>query len=176
MRWGFSEWEERLRPVLDEEGAELLDTQVSGGRKSLHLRFFVDRVAGVGIDDLARVSRKIGLVLDADPTLAGGYDLEVSSPGMNRVVRTEANFRRFAVERVSVRLAVPVMERTHLDGVIESCAGGVARVNVQGLGSVAVPLERIERAELRLDPRRPPKRGEAVERARPDGEVREDGE
>lgn len=175
MRWGLREWEERLRPVLEEERAELLDTQVSGGRKSLHFRFFVDRSEGIGIDDLARLSRKIGLLLDVDPQIAGGYGLEISSPGMNRVVRTEAHFQRFAGERVSVRTNVPVMGRVRLDGVIGSCADRVVQVEVEGLGRVEIRLDQIERAELRLDPRRPPRQGRPAPHEGRD-EVRENGE
>jgi ribosome maturation factor RimP len=173
MRWGLREWEERLRPVLDEEGAELLDAQVSGGRKSLSFRFFVDRMDGIGIDDLARLSRKIGLLLDADPSLVGSYGLEISSPGMHRVVRTEDHFRRFAGEKVHIRTLAPIEGRTHLEGVIGPCADGIVKVEVPGLGLIAVRLDQIDRAELRLDPRRP--RGGPAERAR-GGEVPDHGE
>lgn len=175
MRWGLSEWGERLRPVLDEEGVELLDAQVSGGRRSQKLRFFVDRSGGIGIEDLARLSRKIGLLLDADLSLVGSYELEVSSPGMHRVVRTEDHFRRFAGERVHVWTLVPIEGRTHLEGVIGSCAGGAVQVVVEGLGPVPVRLDQIDRAELRLDPRRPAGGGGAAGRARR-GEVPDHGE
>ncbi|MBD3162670.1 MAG: hypothetical protein GF346_09870 [Candidatus Eisenbacteria bacterium] len=152
----LSEWEDRLRPVLEEEGAELLEAHVGRRRNAVSLRFFVDREAGIGVDDLARLSRKIALILDADPVLAGTYALEVSSPGMNRVVRSEAHFRRFVGERVHVWTKIPRQGRTHFEGRIEGCDEGVVSVAVDRVGSVGFDLDQIERAELRLDPRRPP--------------------
>lgn len=152
----LNEWQERLRPVLDEEGAELLEAHVSRGRKTLQLRFFVDREAGVGVDSLATLSRKIALLLDADPMLVGNYSLEVSSPGMNRVVRTEAHFRRFVGEKVHVWTDAPREGRVHFEGSISGCKEGVVSVDVDRLGLIDFRLDEIKRAELRLDPRRPP--------------------
>jgi len=152
------EWEERLRPLLEEEGAELLEAQVSRGRNSLRLRFFIDREAGLAVDDLARLSRKIALRLDGDPSLAGRYEMEVSSPGMNRVVFREGHFRRFVGERVHIRLADIREGRRNFEGAILGCESGIVEVDVEGLGATSFALNEIERAELRLDPRRPPQR------------------
>jgi ribosome maturation factor RimP len=156
MGIGLKEWQERLRPVLEEQGAELLEVHLSRGRKSVQLRFFVDREEGVGVDDLAVLSRKIARLLDADPLLEGAYSLEVSSPGMNRVVRTEAHFRRFLGERVHVWTYSAHHDRTHFEGTIGRCGEGVVSVEVDQLGTVEFRLDEIRRAELRLDPRRPP--------------------
>ena len=156
MGIGLKEWQERLKPVLEEEGAELLEAHVSRGRKTLQLRFFVDREAGVGVDDLATLSRKIVSLLDADPLLQGGYSLEVSSPGMHRVVRTEAHFRRFVGERVHIWTHGVREGRTHFEGTISGCARGVVSVAVERMGTIEFGLDEIKRAELRLDPRRPP--------------------
>ena len=156
----LSEWEDRLRPALEEEAAELLEAHVSRRRNAMSVRLFIDREKGIGVEDLARLSRKIARILDADPVLAGAYALEVSSPGMNRVVRSEAHFRRFVGERVHVWTKSPREGRTHFEGRIEGCAGGVVSVAVDRVGSVPFDLEQIERAELRLDPRRPPGRPE----------------
>jgi ribosome maturation factor RimP len=153
-------WQERLGPLLDEEGAELLEAQVSRLRNLVKLRFFVDRESGLTIDDLAHLSRRIALTLDADPTLVGQYELEVSSPGMERVVRTEAHFRRFVGERVHVWTAQDGEGRRHFEGTIQGCSDRVVTILVDGLGPTDFPLTQIERAELRLDPRRPARRPE----------------
>jgi ribosome maturation factor RimP len=169
MRGGLSEWEQKLQPVLEEEGAELLEAHVSRRRNSYQFRFFVDREAGIGVNELAHLSRKIGIVLDADPLLVGNYSLEVSSPGMNRVVRTEAHFRRFVGERVHVWTRESREGRNHFEGTIRGCQDGVVTVAVDRLGETEFDLRGIERAELRLDPKRRPagagRRGE-----KPDGE------
>lgn len=150
------DWERKLAPLLDEAGAELLETQVSKGRTAWRLRFFVDREAGIGVDDLARLSRRISLLLDADPVLAGRYELEVSSPGMNRVVRSEPHFQRFRGERVHVWTHRRMLDRDYFEGTILACANGHVSVEVDQLGVLEFPLADIRRAELRLDPRRRP--------------------
>jgi ribosome maturation factor RimP len=175
MEKRHNEWAERLKPLLDEEGAELLETHVSRGRNSLQLRFFVDREAGLGIDDLARLSRKIGMLLDGDPTIAGRCDLEVSSPGMHRVVFAERHFRRFEGERVLIWTERAKDGRSHFEGTILGCAAGIVSVAVDGLGVTEFGLDEIKRAELRLDPRRRPLR-KNLEGEGASAEVRKNGE
>ncbi len=156
MGMRLSDWEDRLRPVLEAEGAELLEAHVSRRRNSLQLRFFVDREAGIGVDDLASLSRRIGDLLDDDPALAGSYSLEVSSPGMNRVVRTEAHFLRFVGERVHLWTHQPREGQDHFEGRIAGCENGIVSVDLDRSGTFDFGLDEIRRAELRLDPRRPP--------------------
>lgn len=175
MRNKLEEWQGRLRQVLDEEVAELVEAQVQRSRAGVRLRFFIDREDGIGIEDLARLSRKIGLVLDADPGLVGRYELEVSSPGMHRPVRTEDHFRRFAGETVHIWTLEPVGEGRHFEGTILGCADGTVSIQVDGQGLLSFDLAQIERAELRLDPKRPPRRYRVAEAA-PRHEVLKDGE
>ncbi|MDM7915888.1 MAG: ribosome maturation factor RimP [Candidatus Eisenbacteria bacterium] len=149
--------EEWLRPLLESEGFEFVDAQVSRTRGALRLRIFVDREEGLGIDDLARLSRRIGLLLDAEPGMAGAYELEVSSPGMNRAIWTERHFERFAGERVHLWIHEPNDGRRHFEGTILGVADGEASIDIDGQGPTRFALNRIERAELRLDPRRRPR-------------------
>ena len=164
-----------MKPLLEEEGAELLETNVSRGRNSVRLMFFLDREAGIGVTDLARLSRKIGMLLDSDPSLVGRYELEVSSPGMHRVVSTERHFLRFEGERVQVWTLRERDGLSHYEGTILGCAGGTVSVAVDGLGAIEIRLDEIKRAELRLDPRRPPHRKSPTEGGASD-EVRKNGE
>jgi len=141
----------------------------------LMLRFFVDREAGNSVDDLARLSRRIGMLLDCDASFAGRYELEVSSPGMDRVVFTEHHFRRFRGERIHVWTARPRDGRVHFEGTILGCAAGMVSVVVDGLGTTEFGLDEIKRAELRLDPRRPPRPWKPKDESASD-EVRKNGE
>ncbi|MBI3637320.1 MAG: ribosome maturation factor RimP [Candidatus Rokubacteria bacterium] len=85
--------EEVLLPVLGDYGLELVDVdwRPLGPRGSL--RVYVDKPGGVGIADCERLSRELGAVLDAADLMAGAYDLEVSSPGLERQLRKEREFR-----------------------------------------------------------------------------------
>jgi len=91
---------ERVRSVAERvtsaRGFELVDVEMSRGRGAHLVRLFVDRPGGIGLDDLQSVSEEISAILDALDPVPGSYTLEVSSPGLDRPLRTEADYRRFA--------------------------------------------------------------------------------
>jgi ribosome maturation factor RimP len=97
--------EENVVPVLRDHGLELVDLDWRPLRPRGVLRLYVDKPGGVGISDCERASREIGDVLDAAAIIAGGYDLEVSSPGLERQLRKEREFRWALGKRVQCWLA-----------------------------------------------------------------------
>ncbi len=97
--------EETVVPVLRDHGLELVDLDWRPLRPRGVLRLYVDKPGGVGIGDCERASREIGDVLDAAAIIAGGYDLEVSSPGLERQLRKEREFRWALGKRVQCWLA-----------------------------------------------------------------------
>ncbi|MBS0366813.1 MAG: ribosome maturation factor RimP [Proteobacteria bacterium] len=92
-----------VEPAAQRLGYELVDLEYSPGRHGV-LRVFIDAPAGVGLDDCEQVSRELSALLDVADPLPGAYTLEVSSPGLDRVLRTPAHFARFLGERVFVEL------------------------------------------------------------------------
>ena len=99
------EIEEVVIPVLRDHGLELVDIEWRPLRPRGVLRLFVDKSGGVGIGDCERASREIGDVLDAAAIIDASYDLEVSSPGLERVLRKEREFRWAIGKRVRCWLA-----------------------------------------------------------------------
>ena len=97
--------EEVLMPVLRDHRLELVDIEWRPLRPRGVLRLFVDKSGGVGIGDCERASREIGDVLDAAAIIDASYDLEVSSPGLERVLRKEREFRWAIGKRVRCWLA-----------------------------------------------------------------------
>ena len=96
--------EEVVRPVLRDHGVELVDLEWRGhGPRSL-LRVFIDKPGGVGIGDCERVSREVGDVLDAANLIDGRYDLEISSPGLDRPLSKEREYRWAIGKRVRCSL------------------------------------------------------------------------
>ena len=85
--------EEVIQPVLTGHGVDLVDLEWRGHAHRGVLRIFIDKSGGVGIADCERVSREIGHVLDADDVIPARYDLEVSSPGLDRPLRSEREYR-----------------------------------------------------------------------------------
>lgn len=97
--------EEVVQPVLRDHGLELVDLEWRSQRPRGVLRLFVDKPGGVAIGDCERASREIGDVLDAADVITGGYDLEVSSPGLDRQLRKERELRWAIGKRVRCWLA-----------------------------------------------------------------------
>ena len=137
--------EEVVAPVLRDHGLELVDLDWRGRRPRGVLRVFVDKPGGVGIADCVRVSRELGDVLDASVLVSEGYDLEVSSPGLDRQLRKEREFRWAVGKRVCCWLAGGREVR-----------GRLAEVETDRLvidaGSERVELPRAEVTKVCLEP------------------------
>lgn len=86
-------------PVLRAHGLTLVDVELRGGGGRAGLRFFVDKAGGVTIDDCRRFSQEIGDLLDVSDLLPGRFDLEVSSPGLDRELKKDRELR-WAVGRL----------------------------------------------------------------------------
>ena len=105
-----------IEPVLGRMGYELVELEYSAGRSHAVVRLFIDREAGVTLDDCAQVSREVSTVLDVADPIPSAYTLEVSSPGFDRVLRTEAHFGRYVGSRVFVELKEPREGRRRYTG------------------------------------------------------------
>jgi ribosome maturation factor RimP len=92
-----------VTPVLASLGLELFDLHLTGSGRGRTLRITVEREGGVDLDTIAAASQALTPVLDAEPTLAGSYLLEVTSPGVERALRRPEHFRRALGETVTVK-------------------------------------------------------------------------
>ncbi|MBN4076836.1 ribosome assembly cofactor RimP [Mariprofundus ferrooxydans] len=97
-----SEIETLLQPITDELGLDILKVSLGGGGRSQMLKVVVDQTGGVGADALARVSRGLALQMDAEDLIKGAYRLEVTSPGLDWPLETEADFVRHQGEWIKV--------------------------------------------------------------------------
>src|ERR1051326_9379570 len=85
--------EDVVVPVVRHHGLTLVDLEWRGDRRRGILRLFVDKAGGVGIEDCQRLSREVGDLLEAEAVIEQAYDLEVSSPGLDRQLRKDREFR-----------------------------------------------------------------------------------
>jgi ribosome maturation factor RimP len=108
-----------VEPVVRSHGLELVELEWRGRRPRAILRVFVDKPGGVAIRDCERLSRELGDVLDAEGLVSGPYDLEVSSPGLDRQLRTEREYRWAVGKRVHCWLAGGDERSGRLVGVTE---------------------------------------------------------
>ena len=107
-----------IEPLLGRLGYELVQLDFSACRAHALLRLFIDRDAGVTLEDCALVSREVSALLDVDDPIPSAYTLEVSSPGFDRVLRTQAHFGRFVGSRVFVELKEPRAGRRRYTGTL----------------------------------------------------------
>ena len=107
---------ELLAPVVADLGYELWELEFAPRAGGGLLRLYIDSDVGISLDDCERVSRAVSETLDAADPIPGHYTLEVSSPGLDRVLRTQAHFERFAGERVKLEMMQPVEGRKRFSG------------------------------------------------------------
>ena len=138
---------EVLGPEIEEQGYELVEVECGLQGSSLFLRLFLDKEGGIAIGDCASMSRYVSALLDKDDFIDGNYNLEVSSPGIDRPVRKVADFVRFAGERIKLQTVSPVEGRRNFTGELLGCEDGLVSVEV-GAVTVKVHIENVKRARL----------------------------
>src|SRR5204863_825908 len=115
---------EVAEPLALAGGLELVDVQYRPEAGRVVLRFLLDRPeGGVTLDELARVSRELGDLLDAHDAVPGRYHLECSSPGINRPLLRAAHYHRALGERVWVQTRAPIGGRRRFRGTVEAAPG-----------------------------------------------------
>jgi ribosome maturation factor RimP len=137
----------RFEPVLAELGFELVELEFVPGPGGGTLRIYIDNPEGIDVDDCADVSHVVSEMLDADDPFPGRYSLEVSSPGLDRILRTPEHFARYVDNRVKVELAVAREGRKRYTGMLRRADGESIEMEVDNF-SVSIRLAEISRARL----------------------------
>ncbi len=141
------ELENLLVPELETMGYECVKLEVVGSPRHPVVRLFIDKEGGVTVGECARVSRAIALVLEREDPFPGAYLLEVSSPGSNRPLVTEAHFQRFLGLQAKVVVQRDGEAKRTYIGSLRTCANGVLALETDE-GEVIVGLREIVRANL----------------------------
>ncbi|MFZ5765718.1 MAG: ribosome maturation factor RimP [Thermodesulfobacteriota bacterium] len=139
-----------VEPVLIESGLELVEVQFRQEQVGLVLRIVIYRKDGVGIDDCARVSREVGHLLDVEDLIAEKYHLEVSSPGLDRPLKTEKDFIRALGEMITLKVDDSAGQGITHCGVVTDVRNGVVSIQTQA-GSLAFPLTDIKKARREIE-------------------------
>jgi len=123
---------EMLRPAVEETGKELLGVEfISAGKNSV-LRIFIDHVNGIDVDDCAEVSRQVGAILDVEDPISSEYNLEISSPGLDRPLFDIAHYQAVIGAIINVKLSIPLNGRRKFKGELSAIENDNLIVLVDG--------------------------------------------
>ena len=139
--------ESLLKPIVEDMGYEFWGCEYVPTGRHATLRIYIDKPAGVTVDDCADVSHEVSGVLDVEDPVPGAYNLEISSPGLDRPLMSPAHFERYAGEEIQLRSAVPVMGRKRFKGALTAVNDEGVEVEVDG-ERYFIPFEEIEKANL----------------------------
>ncbi len=136
-----------LEPTIEGLGYELSDLEVRLAGKGGFVRLIIDHPEGIGLEDCEAVSRAVSALLDVEDPIPGNYNLEVSSPGLDRKLTKHAHFQRFTGETVKVQTRFPVEGRRRFRGTLVSSDEKNIVVEVDGEPHT-LPMATIHTARL----------------------------
>lgn len=137
-----------LEPRAASEGVEIVTLEIVGSKKAPTIRVYLAAAGGISFDELARTQAWVGDVMDELDPFPGAYMLEVSSPGIDRPLRTPEHFARFAGETVTVKTTGPIDGRSsyrELLGFEDGCVIVAATAPI----TFRIPYDNIKRPALR---------------------------
>jgi len=136
-----------IEPVVSGLGYEFVGAQFGQGENGQTLRVFIDTENGVVVEDCVAVSKQLSAVLDVEDTIKSAYQLEVSSPGVDRPLFTVSQFSEQKNEVVKVKMAVAVDGRRNFKGRLVDVENEAAIIEVDGI-DYALPVSDVEEAHL----------------------------
>ena len=130
--------QEMLQGAVEDLGCELWGIECQRTGRFMTVRLFIDKEGGVTVDDCADVSRQVSAILDVEDPIADKYNLEVSSPGLDRPLFTLPQFERYIGQDIAVHLRIPVIERRKWQGKLERIEKDMVTLIVDGQEQVLV--------------------------------------
>jgi len=142
-----------LLPILEEGGFELVDVEFVREPVGWVLRIYADRPeGGITISDCQWISERIGTLLDVEDPIPHAYNLEVSSPGLDRPLKTQRDFEKHAGIVVKIKTHEPVDNQRNFKGeVVSTSEKGVTIHDVSRNANVEIPYENIKSARVDVD-------------------------
>jgi ribosome maturation factor RimP len=139
---------ELARSTIEPMGYELVGVELlNAGKHGKTLRIYIDKDDGITLDDCAAVSHQFSGVLDVEDPISGNYDLEVSSPGLDRPLFTAEHFARFAGQQVTIRTLGQHDGRRKFKGELKGIDADIVTVSQDG-EEFQLPLADIDTARL----------------------------
>lgn len=144
------------KPLVSSLGMELVEIEFKREGRTMVLRLYIDREGGVSLDDCAAVSRELSAVLDVEETVPGKYTLEVSSPGLNRPLKTLEDYQHYTGRLIKIKTREPLaddqgnLRKTFL-GELEGIEGDFVRMRLREGQKARIPLDSVAKANLEFE-------------------------
>ncbi len=140
--------EKMAEDVVGDMGMELVGVELKVLRGKPHLIVYIDKPGGVFIEDCERVSRALEEIMDIEDPIPSSYVLEVSSPGIERILSKREDFARFAGEEVKIKTFQKITGRRNFTGVLLGCEDELVTIRTEEAENVTIPLGHIAKANL----------------------------
>ncbi len=140
-----------VQPILSREGMELVDLEFQRESKGWVLRLYIDKGGGITLDDCSRISHEVGRNLDIEDFIQTPYTLEVSSPGLNRPLKTYKDFMKYCKHLVQVKTFNPIGNRRRFKGRLQEVSEDNIGIEVDGI-LFQIPISNVAKAHLEIDP------------------------
>jgi ribosome maturation factor RimP len=147
---------ERITAVAERaarrEGLEVWDVEVAGAGRGRIVRIYIDKPEGVTLDDCELISQQVGTVLDVEDVIPDQhYNLEVSSPGVERRLLKPEHFARFAGQKIRLALREPIENRRRWECTVRGVEDGVIVVETDGGAMLRLGMQQIDKASLKFE-------------------------
>ncbi|MBM7854435.1 ribosome maturation factor RimP [Desulfohalotomaculum tongense] len=142
--------EEFATPIVEAMDMELVEVEYVKEGVQWYLRVYIDKPGGVDLDDCQAVSEKLDKILDEKDPIPNSYILEVSSPGIERPLKKDADFERFSGRLISVNTYAPVNGKKNFTGKLLGLSQSGVKVEVDG-EQVDIPKDKIASAKLAVE-------------------------
>ena len=136
-----------LKPLVEDLGYEFVGLEHGSNTKNPVLAVYIDSPSGISVEDCEKVSREVAALLDVEDPIPGHYNLEISSPGLDRPLFTPQQFQRFAGEVARVTLFAPQEGQRKFKGKILGVEDGTIKIEVDE-SEVSLEISNIAKARL----------------------------
>jgi len=141
---------ELIEPSLLAKGLELVDVEFKKEGKNWVLRVFIDKEGGVTLEDCQKISSFVGDLVEVEEVIEPAYTMEVSSPGLNRVLKKEKDFIRFSGKKIGVQCHAPLNGRKKFTGILKDFKNQSIHLEVDGQLQI-IPIHRVAKANLVIE-------------------------
>jgi len=147
MRQSMSHLWELFEPVVTGMGYELVEIEHQPHSTNGVLRLYIDKESGIVVEDCSAVSRQISALIDVEDPISGHFNLEVSSPGLDRPLRRVKDFQRFSGEIVKIKTGMAIEGQRNFKGLLRGIENDQVIIECEDK-EVRLPLSAIDKARL----------------------------